>query len=408
MADIPTIHIIDKDHDCEVRLDDQSSYHIFKVARAILRQSSPIFAKSIDQDSAWPKIYDAQNILQLTFRDDDPEALDFLFRLIHFQPHAIPRNLSLKRLFNLAQICDKYSCIDIARPFIREYTTNFKEAEDDTFWNGFYHYCGFLQPKDEPKFSNQGIESDDLYGDNKPAIAKMLLYLSYVFDLENIFPKAYRAYLMIWQPKRNADDADDNVEGPTCLPDRLYNHFMAEWEESRNGVVKAVEALLHKYTFGLVYGIGSRCTVSHMCTICDISLYGSFIRRLHYKGIFPIREKSDALSLYELRSRIEDLQIGRYTGEGLEGRLPHNKCTISFMNLLLNKVNKSVELKSVKLTEFKNNMVVKRKLQVLDEDGGRDDGEPGTATVSGEDDQDGEEVYEYDSEEDDYDAYGYY
>ncbi|KAK6538073.1 hypothetical protein TWF694_010960 [Orbilia ellipsospora] len=360
------IHTIDANFDCEVQVNELSPIHIFRVSAANLRLASPIFAKSIDPNSPWPKMYSASNVLQINLQDDDPQILEILFKLMHFQMESIPKRLGLKNIFHLALTCDKYSCIDIAKPLIQEFITDLREAESDRFWKRFFEYSTFFESQNQSQSPSIHENDSELHGNDKASIAKMLLYVSFVFNLEKIFPKAYQSYLMIWQPKQRDTDADDDVEGPICLPDGLYTHFMAEWEKKRNGIVEAVNNLLNKYTFGLVYRNTGRCSLYRDCTICDISLYGSFIRRLCYKGIFPIREKSDCLSLYELKSRIKDLQIGRYWDQHHRNRFPHNECEAAFMASLLQDVRNALKENKVKLADFKSNMGTKRKLQVLD------------------------------------------
>ncbi|KAF3926483.1 hypothetical protein AA313_de0208082 [Arthrobotrys entomopaga] len=362
-----TTYLIDANYDCEVQVSELSPVHVFRVSSANLRLASPIFAKSIDPNSPWPKTYSAEDILQITLHDDDPQILEILFKLMHFQMDSIPKRLGLKNIFQLALTCDKYSCIDIAKPLIQEFLADLREAENDRFWKEFFKYSSFFQSQSPNAVISE--EDSELHGNDKASIAKMLLYVSFAFNLEKIFPKAYQAYLMIWQPKQRDTDSDDDVEGPICLSDGLYTHFMADWEKKRNGVVEAVNGHLHKYTFGLVYRNTGKCGLYQDCTLCDISLYGSFIRRLCYKGIFPVREKSDSLSLYELKSRIKDLQIGKYWDRHYRNVYPHNECVGAFMAGLLKDVEDALKENQVKLTDFKTNMGTKRKLQVLDKEG---------------------------------------
>ncbi|KAK6362939.1 hypothetical protein TWF730_000390 [Orbilia blumenaviensis] len=361
---------IDKNYTCQVCLSisglDGLKKHIFRVSESTLRLASSVLARMIDPSSPWRKENDEHGNLMVLLNEDDPEALEILLRLMHFQKERLPQRLGLKKIFHLALVCDKYDCVDVAKPLISEFATDLKEAESQAFWNDFYQYSFGFQPENEEDVVEDA--ESELHGSDKPAIAKMLLYVSFVFNLEKVFPRAFQTYLMIWQPKSRADEDDDVVEGPTCLPDRLYTYFMAEWEEKRAGMVKAVNDILKSYTFGLVYSKPSRCKIYNDCTICDIALYGSFIRRLHYKGIFPICDKSDALSLYELRERIKAVQIGRYWDQLGTVNVPHSQCSREFMRGLLGGVEDAMQVKKVELKEFKTHLGTKRKLCVLKED----------------------------------------
>ncbi|KAF3912141.1 hypothetical protein ABW21_db0205682 [Orbilia brochopaga] len=374
-AEVTTEYSIDKNYNCEVKLKGASADYVYRVSDAALRLASPVLAKMVDPKSPWAKKTSPESdMLTITLHDDNPEALAILFDLMHFQNQHIPKELDLKRIFHLALVCDKYDCVDVAKSLIHDFKADLKEAETDTFWKSFYTY----KHKFEAEDTGDGTDADDedseicLHGDNKPAIANMLLYVSFVFSLEEIFPKAYRTYLMIWQPKTTAGEPDEVVSGPLCLPDRLYKHFIAEWEEKRSGIVNAVNEQIRKYTYGLVYRNPGRCRVNVSCTLCDISLYGSFIRRLHYLGLFPIQEKSDALSLHELQSRVNAIQLGHYWDNSSSAVFPHDGCLKHFMSAVKVAVKKAVKEGKVKLADFKVHRGVKRKLWVL-EDGDEDE-----------------------------------
>ncbi|KAJ6259765.1 hypothetical protein Dda_5405 [Drechslerella dactyloides] len=392
MGDLTTTYNVDKNYDCEVRLKEASNEHVYRVSAAALRLASPVLAKMVDPKSPWAKRQQDnqldQEVLVITLHDDHPEALDILLQLMHFQKQNIPEHLDLKRIFYLALVCDKYDCVDVAKSLIHEFTADWKEAETNKFWDGFYNYTYELQPQDDLNSTNTGEGEDGengLHGRDKPAVANMLLYVSFVFSLEGIFPKAYRANLMIWQPKKRASEPDDVVNGPICLPDKLYKHFMAEWEEKRNGIVSVVNQQIQTYTYGLMYGNQGRCLRNTNCTLCDIALYGSFIRRLHYMGLFPIQEKSDALSLYELCQRVKSIQIGHYWEGGTSARYPHDSCVRSFMATVRVGVEQAVEESEVKLADFKIEHGIKRKLWVLENEEDEEDDEPATDDAEDED-----------------------
>ncbi|KAF3257117.1 hypothetical protein TWF192_001396 [Orbilia oligospora] len=379
VVDSTKFYDIDKSHTCQVSLSETNSSsgtkrHIFRVSESTLRHASSVLARMVDPSSPWKKENNEHGNLTILLHDDDPEALEILFRLMHFQKERIPKRLGLKKIFHLALVCDKYDCVDVAKPLINEFAVDLKEAESQAFWNEFYQYSFEYQPENEEDVGEEEKENGNgLHGGDKPAIANMLLYVSFVFNLKKVFPRAYRTYLMIWKPKVKSEDDDEVVEGPTCLPDRLYIHFMAEWEEKRTGLVKSVNDRIKGYTFGLVYSNPSRCKKFNDCTICDIALYGSFIRRLHYKGIFPVKEKSDALSLYELSERIKAIQIGHYWDESRSVNVPHNQCLRAFMKDLVGSVETAIEGKKVELEGFKASLGTKRKLCVLKEDEELDD-----------------------------------
>ncbi|EWC44773.1 hypothetical protein DRE_06411 [Drechslerella stenobrocha 248] len=339
-----TRYEIDANFNCEVHLSEGPNKHIYCVSKSALRLASSVLAK---------------------MKKKTPEDLD------------------LKRIFRLACLCDKYDCVDVAKPLINEIGEGLWQANRDDFWTPFSTYDGSrLQPEDgeDARASATDRESSiytiggevDVFASDKPAVANMLLYVSFIFDLEQIFQRAYYRYLMIWQPKKQAGDSDSVVNGPICLPHRLYKHFMAEWEEKRTAIVRVVNTQIQRYTYGLLYGKDVKCLRHGDCTLCDIALYGSFIRRLCYMGLFPVQEKSDALSLLELSGRVKTIKIGHYwdTRASSTPMFPHNECMSRLMRDLRVAVAAVVNGRSeLKLQDFKTECGVKRKFVMFEEGG---------------------------------------
>ncbi|KAF3916756.1 hypothetical protein ABW20_dc0107550 [Dactylellina cionopaga] len=222
-------HDIDTNYNCQVHLEDlNSSADIFRVSKSALRLASPVLSKMIDPKSPWTKKSDSEgDVIKITLHDDDPEALEILFTLMHFKQEGIPKQLDLHQMFQLALVCDKYDCVNVAKALIHDVAADLREAEAQSFWDGFYQYSYYMQPENETGEADEK-DHNGLHGRDKPAIAKMLLYVSFVFNLENIFSKAYKTYLMIWQPRRWSNEPDHVIGGPTCLPDRLYRKLHRE------------------------------------------------------------------------------------------------------------------------------------------------------------------------------------
>ncbi|KAF3930915.1 hypothetical protein ABW19_dt0207202 [Dactylella cylindrospora] len=376
MATITAIeqHDIDPNYNCEVVLKLQSEEHLYRVSHSALRLASPVFAKTLDPKSPWAKQED-NGVIKITLRDNDPEALEILFKLMHFQQKSIPKNLALKTIFKLGLICDQYDCVHIAKPLVQELAVDLAEAENDKFWNRFYSYSFSYAPETEDDGVSQTL------GDGTATTAYMLLYISYIFDFEKIFPKAYKTSLLIWKPASVSDDSDEFARNLTCLPDGLYQRFMEDWEGKRNAMIKPTVDFLHKFTFGLVYGKQGKCLKDPNCTICEISMYGSFIRRLSYKGIFPIQEKSEELSLYELGKRLGSIQIGSYWDENNEVLVPHAQCKRELLRAVRFGVGEGMKIEAVKLKDFKEYLEMRRTLLVSDETGS-DGVSSGAAIVS--------------------------
>lgn len=206
----------------EVSLAHGGQTHLYQLVDAALSLASPVLGKMVDPKSPWVKTTE-QGLVKVTLHDDDPEALDILFKLMHFQRKNIPEKVDLTRLFNLALVCDKYDCVDVGMILIQECERELKKAEKVEFWQDYYNLERkkyFYKREDD---NNSGLfkRSDD-----RASTASMLLFISYVFGLDKIFPRAYKATLMLWRPKNVSREADDVMNGPTCLPDRLYSEYI--------------------------------------------------------------------------------------------------------------------------------------------------------------------------------------
>lgn len=164
---------------------------------------------------------------------------------------------------------------------------------------------------------------------------------------------------------------------------------MSHWEEKRSLVIKSVQDLFNFHSFGLVYGKRAKCSQERDCTLCDISLYGSFVRRLCYAGLFPIEVKSDAMSILELSNRVLEIQIGSYWTNGRSQCFPHGKCRDDFEESLQHGAQMALEFEGISLKDFKNEKNLKRSIWggCSDGEGSNDEGDISQKNYNDEEDE---------------------
>jgi hypothetical protein len=63
-------------------------------------------------------------VQQLTFVEDDGEALLTLLRITHLKFKEVPVTLHYNHLLNLAILVDQYDCMDIVRPWLATWLAN--------------------------------------------------------------------------------------------------------------------------------------------------------------------------------------------------------------------------------------------------------------------------------------------
>lgn len=86
----------------------------FQVSSTILCLGSPVFRAMLGVESKFREAVDlskrdtAREPFELSLKDDDPNAMAVILRILHFKHNWIPKKLTPERLYDIAIICDKY------------------------------------------------------------------------------------------------------------------------------------------------------------------------------------------------------------------------------------------------------------------------------------------------------------
>lgn len=73
-------------------------------------------------------------VKDVSFREDNGEALLFLLRIAHLQFDAVPKVLELSDLFGLAVLCERYECHGLVRPWTERLIPNLTPLRDFDRW----------------------------------------------------------------------------------------------------------------------------------------------------------------------------------------------------------------------------------------------------------------------------------
>lgn len=94
----------------------------FRVFSVALRLSSPVFSRMFDPISPF---YEGQLLASstkdspasVTLKEDDPEALEVILNIAHFNGHLVPTTLEPEKIFAVALLCDKYDMAKALRGY---------------------------------------------------------------------------------------------------------------------------------------------------------------------------------------------------------------------------------------------------------------------------------------------------
>ena len=83
------------------------------VTKQILRLASPVFRTMLAKDSpfleSFKEVRNKEGIQVLRFEDDDPYSMEIVLNVLHLQSHRVPLSIELDRLYDIAELCDKYN-----------------------------------------------------------------------------------------------------------------------------------------------------------------------------------------------------------------------------------------------------------------------------------------------------------
>jgi len=70
-------------------------------------------------------------VAQLDFSSDDLVTITLLLRIAHLQFQNIPKKLSYERLFQMAIVCDQYSCAGLVAPWLESWLSDEKTSSKE-------------------------------------------------------------------------------------------------------------------------------------------------------------------------------------------------------------------------------------------------------------------------------------
>jgi hypothetical protein len=89
----------------------------FLVSSRVLSLASPVFSKMFGPDFAEGIQVRRGNRPYINLEENDPEAMELILRILHYQCADISFSMDPKSLAVLAIHCDKYDCIRALRPW---------------------------------------------------------------------------------------------------------------------------------------------------------------------------------------------------------------------------------------------------------------------------------------------------
>jgi len=104
--------------------DNNNAARSFPVISETLRLHSGVFNAMLRPGGPFLE----NGAKEVRFPKDDPDAFEIALNILHHQLGRIPEKLTLRELFNLATLADKYDLITTIRPSIPKWTSVLQES----------------------------------------------------------------------------------------------------------------------------------------------------------------------------------------------------------------------------------------------------------------------------------------
>ncbi len=127
MANNPSIKI-DPAGDLDLHLTSHDGPTVFQVSSKAMSLASPVWRTMLDPKGPFRE--SKPNNGEVTFEDDDANALMILLLAAHLRFQELPQTLKYPQLLDLCVACDKYDCIELVRPWVPGWESSLKSLAD--------------------------------------------------------------------------------------------------------------------------------------------------------------------------------------------------------------------------------------------------------------------------------------
>ena len=114
-----------------VGIDDEA--RTFCVSSNAMRLASPVWRAMLSPQNGFKEATSGE----ITFPDDDPQALLVVLLACHLRFQDIPEQLKFTDLVNLCVLCDKYDCVTLLRPWLSAWMASWKSSVGKTGYEGW-------------------------------------------------------------------------------------------------------------------------------------------------------------------------------------------------------------------------------------------------------------------------------
>ena len=123
----PTEHV-DPSGDLTLLVKVGNKRKSFIVSSKVMCLASPIWRAMLDPKGHFKEA--SPDNKEITFEDDDLEALQLLLDISHMRYLKIPTSLKYNGLLNLTILCDKYDTVTLVRPWLPKWLPGLKHLAD--------------------------------------------------------------------------------------------------------------------------------------------------------------------------------------------------------------------------------------------------------------------------------------
>ncbi|KAK6530425.1 hypothetical protein TWF694_003777 [Orbilia ellipsospora] len=242
--------------------------------------ASPVWARLLASDNGFAQlptnIYSNRAIPILSLPNDDATAMLTLLNIIHYQHRSIPRSLTYEELLQVAIVCDKYDCENLAYPWA------------ETWMNGLL---------DDPKYDYISPGYEGLffigavfkYSSERFALVVEKLSARLIVEISDWPSRKSESFIR--KPFNMLVDSEIVVVSTDMIPGPILEHM---WHERASNFQKLLDITTPFYKdIGLSGDLTESSDYISLCphiTCSDVAT-GSIVRHLRHAGL-PISTQS--------------------------------------------------------------------------------------------------------------------
>ncbi|KAJ8129311.1 hypothetical protein O1611_g4321 [Lasiodiplodia mahajangana] len=277
--------------------DDPATY---MVCASALACASPIWRSMLYRDAARDVTDDARpDQTQILELEGDPKAIGLLFHIVHYDFSHVPKEPTLKQLFELCKSAYQYRCTHLLYPWASQWAS----------------------------FLANFVAEANCYSECHKA-----LFVAWTFGEMKLYRDTIDA--LIVSTKIDRDGKVVNVSGQPLEDILMHRDLLEIITEARASTIAKILNAVRTPIQVLSSGTQSDrlyCKVGKDTQPCEIMMLGSVIPALTKAGLFPVPEPEKFTGSIEgLKDELDKIKTIPYVGREWMPHMSHENCDLGF------------------------------------------------------------------------------